>query len=310
MTAEPSRFTASQLAELDEPVRRYLGHAIRDGAELGAGVRVMMTGRIKLGLWLPFTAQQECDGRSFAWRARVALGPLTALAVVDRFAAGAGSMDGRLFGRIKLFRADDANTTRSTAGRAALEAVYTPASLLPQRGITWRAETDNETVASWDVPPERPELHLQIDDRGAVRGYPRPAVGQRRAEGVRLHPVRLRGSGGAALRRLRRAEQHHRRLVVRDPALHPVLQGRDRSASGAAMRRGANATPADSATALQEDQGPPPSPAQAQGRRGVPRAARAPVRTVGRGRRSGRPRVPMDSPRGWRSQPHPHRPGP
>ena len=171
MTAEPSRFTASQLAELDEPVRRYLSHAIRDGAELGAGVRVMMTGQIKLGLWLPFTAQQECDGRSFAWRARVALGPLTALAVVDRFAAGAGSMDGRLFGRIKLFRADDANTTRSTAGRAALEAVYTPASLLPQRGITWRAETENETVASWDVPPERPELHLQIDDRGAVRGY-------------------------------------------------------------------------------------------------------------------------------------------
>ena len=173
MTAasDQTRFTASLLAGLAEPVRRYLSHAIRDGAELGTGVSLTMTGRIKVGPWLPFSARQQCDGRSFAWRARVGFGPLTALAVVDRFAAGAGSMEGRLFGRIGLFRADDENTTRSAAGRTALEAVYTPASLLPQRGVSWRAEGEREIVATWDVPPERPELHLAIDDRGAPRSY-------------------------------------------------------------------------------------------------------------------------------------------
>jgi hypothetical protein len=165
------RFTVSLLAGLDEPVRRYLGHAIRDGAELGAGVKLTMTGRIKVGPWLAFSARQICDGRSFAWRARVGVGPLTALAVVDRFADGAGSMEGRLFARIELFRADDENTTRSAAGRAALEAVYTPASLLPQRGVHWRADSECEIVATWDVPPERPELRLRIDDRGALRSY-------------------------------------------------------------------------------------------------------------------------------------------
>jgi hypothetical protein len=179
MTAasEPRRFTASLLAGLAEPVRRYLSHAIRDGAALGAGVSLTMTGRIKVGVWLPFSARQECDGRSFAWRARLGLGPLTALAVVDRFAEGVGSMDGRLFGRIRLFQAEDENTTRSAAGRAALEAVYTPASLLPQRGVTWRAESESEIVASWDVPPERPELHLKIDERGALRSYCAPRWG-------------------------------------------------------------------------------------------------------------------------------------
>ena len=169
--SEPTRFTASLLAGLDEPVRRYLGHAIRDGAEPGARVSLTMTGRIKVGLWLAFSARQECDGRSFAWRAGVGLGPLTALAVVDRFAQGAGSMEGRLFGRLRLFRADGENTSRSAAGRTALEAVYTPASLLPQRGVSWRAESESEIVATWDVPPERPELHLEIDDQGAVRSY-------------------------------------------------------------------------------------------------------------------------------------------
>lgn len=78
-------------------------------------------------------------------------------------------MEGRLFGRIRLFRADDENTTRSAAGRAALEGVFTPASLLPQRGVAWRAESESEIVASWEVPPERPELHLRIDERGALR---------------------------------------------------------------------------------------------------------------------------------------------
>ena len=169
--SEPERFSASLLSGVDEPIRRYLSHAIADGAELCAGVSLVMTGRIKAGLWLPFSARQECDGRSFAWRARVGLGPLTALAVVDRFAEGVGSMEGRLFGRTRLFRADDENTTRSAAGRAALEAVYTPASLLPQRGVSWRAESESEIVATWDVRPERPELHMRIDDRGALRSY-------------------------------------------------------------------------------------------------------------------------------------------
>jgi hypothetical protein len=43
-----------------------------------------MSGRIKLGLWLPFTAEQTVDGRSFMWRARVGRGPVTPLRVTDR----------------------------------------------------------------------------------------------------------------------------------------------------------------------------------------------------------------------------------
>ena len=65
------------LEGLDEPVRRYFSHAISDGAALPHGVRMAMSGHIKVGLWLPFTAEQTVDGRSFVWRARVGWGPLT-----------------------------------------------------------------------------------------------------------------------------------------------------------------------------------------------------------------------------------------
>jgi hypothetical protein len=35
--------------------------------------------------------------------------------------------------------------------------------------VRWRADSDDEIVASFDVPPERPEVHLRIDALGAVQ---------------------------------------------------------------------------------------------------------------------------------------------
>jgi hypothetical protein len=169
--ADPApRFTSDTLAGLDEPVRRYFNHAISDGATLPNGVRMLMRGHIKVGLWLPFTAEQTVDGRSFAWRARVGWGSLTPLRVTDRYSNAAGSTEGRLLGRVTVFRAADVNTARSAAARAAIESVvFAPPSVLPRRGVTWLAETGNVIVARFDLPPERPEVRLRIDEHGAIR---------------------------------------------------------------------------------------------------------------------------------------------
>jgi hypothetical protein len=159
----------SLIGDLDEPVQRFFAHAIRDGAAVGSGVRLGMTGRIKVGAWLPFTAEQAVDDRSFAWRARVGWGPVTPLRVVDRYADGAGVTVGRLLGRLTLFHADDLDTTRSAAARAALESVaFAPQSVLPSRGVTWRADSEDRIVGRFDLPPEHPEVHARIDERGAL----------------------------------------------------------------------------------------------------------------------------------------------
>jgi hypothetical protein len=148
---------------LPEPVRRYLGHALPEGAPASPAVRLDMTGRIKVGTWLPFTAAEEIDGRSFTWRARAAGGLIT---VVDEYANGAGRTAGRLFGRKQLFDSHDENTARSAAGRTAAESILCPAAL---RDVDWRAEADDHIVAAWELPPERPELHLTLAPDGAVR---------------------------------------------------------------------------------------------------------------------------------------------
>jgi len=183
-----ARFTTACIDGLDEPVRRYLNHAIREGAPLDGGVRLTMSGRIKAGPWLPFTAEEECDGRSFRWRAQVGWRRLTPLDVLDEFAGGVGASRGRLFRRATLFEAADADTTRSAAGRAALEAIWAPASLLPQHGVTWRAVAGDHIVATWAVGPERPQVHLRIAEDGAVRSVSADRWGNPDRKGFRYLP--------------------------------------------------------------------------------------------------------------------------
>jgi Family of unknown function (DUF6544) len=160
-----SVFAPELLSGLDEPVRRYFAHAIRPGAPLPDRFRLAMTGRIRVGLWLPFVAEQELDRDGFAWAARAA----RVLRVSDRYRDGAGVTEGRV-GRLRLFRSADANVTRSAAGRAALEAVaFAPACLLPLAGVRWRAEDDEHVVATWELPPERPQVRVRLGPDGGVR---------------------------------------------------------------------------------------------------------------------------------------------
>ena len=181
MTRSPSirtrRFDAAALAHLDEPIRRYFTHALADGAPLSRGARLQLSGRIKVGAWLRFDSVWEGDARSFSWRATCGPGPLPLLRVHDQFADGVGFMDIRLrsplrhLAALKLLHAENADVSRSGAGRAALEALWVPGALLPERGVSWRAESDELIVANWDVPPEKPELRISIGPDGAVRSY-------------------------------------------------------------------------------------------------------------------------------------------
>jgi hypothetical protein len=166
----PEHFSADLVEGLDEPVRRHLAHALEPDAPLHEAVTLTMTGQIRAGRWLPFTATQRCALRAFEWRARIGLGPLTVLAVVDRYALGQGATDIRLLGRLRVSHAAGEDTTRSAAGRAALEAaVFLPGALMARNGVRPRAEADDLLVADWDVAPEHPEVHVRIDEHGAIR---------------------------------------------------------------------------------------------------------------------------------------------
>lgn len=164
------KFDPASVTTLEEPVRRYLRHAISPGAVLGCRTRLTMAGQIKVGRWLSFEAEQDLwDGHAFEWRARAGIGPFKPLYVTDRYEPGTGSTDGRLFGRLRFLHADNQDTIRASAGRAAVESVFVPTTLLPGPGINWRAESEEVIVATFEVPPERAEMKLTIGGDGALR---------------------------------------------------------------------------------------------------------------------------------------------
>jgi hypothetical protein len=162
-------FDPATLTGLEEPVRRYFLHALAEGAPVVTRVRLRIRGRIKVGTWLRFDSVWEGDGRSLDWRAICGPGALRALRVHDHFADGTGFMDIRLRPGLKLLHAADDDIACSSAGRAALESLWVPGSLLPERGVSWRAESDHVVVATFDVPPERPEIRFELGPEGGVR---------------------------------------------------------------------------------------------------------------------------------------------
>jgi hypothetical protein len=141
-------FTAAELKGLPEPVRRHLAAAIAPGTPLATSVRLRMRGSIRIGRWLPFRAREVlAPHHGFAWAARVA----GLIAGSDRYAQGSGGMDWRLGGLVGLARAEGADISRSSAERAAGEALWVPTALLPRFDVEWSATDDRHLAARYDV---------------------------------------------------------------------------------------------------------------------------------------------------------------
>lgn len=171
-------FRRELVDDLDEPVKRFLIHAIGEGSAVGIGTRLTMNGRIRVGAWLPFHATEVCEATSFEWRARIGPGRLRILDVLDRFGDARGQTRARLAGRKTIFDRDDGDTARSAAARAAIEAaVWAPTSLIGHPDVDWQADSENTVIASWPLAPETVRVRLEIDGEGAVRSATIPRWG-------------------------------------------------------------------------------------------------------------------------------------
>jgi hypothetical protein len=142
--ADPPRYDPAMTAELPEVAQRYFARAIEPGTPLHRAVRLQMEGSfIMNGNPMPMTARQILvpPARGFVWQAEVGSGLM-------RFAGSDGyhRADGRieswtkfwLRGLIPLARIGGTDDHASAAAtRVMLEAVWAPASLLPQFGAEW-----------------------------------------------------------------------------------------------------------------------------------------------------------------------------
>lgn len=163
-TPDPAPFDPTTVANLPEPARRYLMHAIATGTPLWRSVQVAMVGRIRINGWCRFTADQVvAPGQGYIW---AAVARMFGVPVVgyDRLSAGSAEMRWRLLDLVPLVDADGPDVARSAAGRLASEIVLVPTAFA---SATWTAAGTDTAVATCGVGPEeqRVELHLAADGR-------------------------------------------------------------------------------------------------------------------------------------------------
>lgn len=136
-------FDPKSVAELPEPARRWLLHAIEPGATLVNALEVQMHGEILLGHWRAFTATEAIvPDAGFVWAAHTRLGGMSVRGF-DSYALGQGVMRWRALGLVPLQSADGYDVTRSAADRLAAESVLLPASLV---SATWHPGPDPDSA--------------------------------------------------------------------------------------------------------------------------------------------------------------------
>lgn len=140
----PAAFDPAMTADLPEPARRWLLHAIEPGALLFGAIEFQMSGEIDVGGWRPFTATQALvPDAGFVWAAHTRLVGLPVRGF-DSYSLGAGRMSWRMLGFIPLMSAGGYDVTRSAADRLAAESVLLPTSLVDT--ATWRPGAGPDTA--------------------------------------------------------------------------------------------------------------------------------------------------------------------
>jgi hypothetical protein len=170
--AAAGRFGPELLTDLPEPARRYLTHAIAPGTPLKMAVELEMTGQFGLGdrdrhRMLSMRARQAlAPPHGFVWMPVLSAG-LMRISGSDGCAAGEAWTRFWLLWTIPLVRASGTpDLARSAAARAIMEAIWVPASLLPQNGARWE-QLDRDTArVTFDVAGEPLGMTLAVSPEG------------------------------------------------------------------------------------------------------------------------------------------------
>jgi hypothetical protein len=175
--------------EVPALVRRYLDRALAPGAA-PSRVRVTQAGEMWLkpgGRALRFEAVEEfaVDEVAFSWRARFPIVPLLSLRVLDRYAAGEGELEARLFG-LPLMRARGQATAEGEAMRYLAELPWVPHAMAANRQLEW-CELDQQTVeVATLVGLARVAVRLEFNAEGDIVGA--SADARPRPEGKTIVP--------------------------------------------------------------------------------------------------------------------------
>lgn len=156
-------FDEDEISGLPEPVARYFRASVRTGTALAQAVELTMSGRIRIGRWIPFRATEViAPRRGFVWAARAA----AVVSGSDRYLDGVGAMEWKALGLLPVMNVSGPDVSRSAAQRAASEAIWVPTALLPRFGVAWTATGEDRSEAEFSIDDYPVRLTLSLGPAG------------------------------------------------------------------------------------------------------------------------------------------------
>lgn len=164
-------FSPNLVANLPEPARRYLLHAIAPGTPLAPAVRLRMEGTMTPnpgGPQVSLTAEETlAPRRGFVWTAHARMSGLP-VRVRDHYFDSDGGVHVDALGLIPMPLGSGEDVTRSSRGRLVGEAVWCPTALVGP-GVTWEAAGADRAQFTLTVDGEAIQVTVDVGPDGALR---------------------------------------------------------------------------------------------------------------------------------------------
>ena len=199
----PPLYHPAMVADLPEIARRYFARGIEPGTPLHRVVRLEMEGTFVVnGTDMPIRARQILapPSEGFVWEAEVGTGLMRFAGSDGHHAPEGGTRDSWtkfwLHGLVPLARiGTGADHFRAAATRTMLEAIWAPASLLPQFGAQWTQTGPDSAEIRFDAMEDTEPMRLTLD----AEGNPAEVVALRWTDANPERVYRLQPFGGRML---------------------------------------------------------------------------------------------------------------
>jgi hypothetical protein len=174
------RLTASQNESPPDQSQipsRLRAFAERNGGHIGGPLVVEMAQSAEMRLrvdqpYFPLNASQLSGTRNpgFVWQARGTMSKLLPLRIVDAYVEGAGELQVRIAGSIRVASATGPETAKGEALRFLAELPWNPDAILNAQGLRWRELDGGSVEVSMQTSGGLARLSLHFDDAGDVSG--------------------------------------------------------------------------------------------------------------------------------------------
>lgn len=167
--------TEGDIAELPEPVQRYMRSSQLIGKTRVQTVRLKQKGFIRMKpdqKWIPLTAEEyyTVNPPAFIWYGRAQIMPFVSFEAIDRYSGGVGKMLAKLLSLVKVVDAAGTEMDQGAMMRFLNEMIWFPTALLND-SIQWEAIDPNSARATFAYGGKSVSAEFHFDEDGKLVNF-------------------------------------------------------------------------------------------------------------------------------------------